>query len=154
MSFKRGSALDLPIGMALILASALTFLILNTIVNTLSDQGGIFDRTEWTTFVNNSFGLLDGLFVFGFFSLFLAAIVMAAVTRSTPIMFGVGVLMVIVSVFLAPTIANIYYEVATNPDISGGHSNIDSFFSNLPLIVLVVGGVIIVVNLMGGRGYE
>ena len=152
MSFKKGSVLDIPLAMGIILGAAITFLILNTIVRTI-DGTGAFGAT-WTTFVDNSFGLMDSLFVFGFLSLFLAIIIMAAMTKSTPIMFAVGILLLILSVFISPIIANVYNAIATNTAISTGHSTLDTFFSKFPLIILIVGGIIAVVNMLGGSGSE
>ena len=154
MSFKRGSALDIPIYLGIILAGAITYLMLNTLVSNLTAAGGIFADSIWTDFVSNSFGLLDSLFVFSFIMGFLFIIILAGITRSTPIMFAAGIVMIIVSVFIAPTIANIYNEFATNPSVAAGHTNLDAFFAVLPTLILVVGGIIVVVNLVGRGGSE
>ena len=157
MSFRKGSVLDIPRSMALILAAGITYLLLNTLVSSLTTAGGIFADPIWTDFVSNSFGLLDGLFVFGFFSMFLFIIMLAGITRSTPIMFAAGILLIIVSVFLAPIFANIYYEFATATGITAtGHTALDAFFGNLPLIILIIAGIVAIVNLVGfgGSGNE
>ena len=149
---KRGSILDIPFLLIGIMSLAITFLVVNTIITALANSDTVIgDSTDFDTFKANTVDLMDYLIVFAFFGGFIASIILAAMTRSTPLMFAFSILFLVIMVFISPIIANVYEVVATNAGIeSAGHSGIDLFFQNLPTIILVFGGAIMLALLWGG----
>jgi hypothetical protein len=131
---------------------AVIFLVVNTIMYSLADSDTVIgDSADFDEIVAGTVGIMDYLIVFAFFGAFTAAIILAAMTRSTPVMFGVGIVFLIIAVFISPLIANVYSDIVGNPGIeASGHTGLDAFFQNLPTIILIVGSAILLALRMGG----
>lgn len=150
--FTKGSILDIPHLMIAAFFVAITFLVVNTIMMELKESdSAIGDSTQFDEFTDNSVGILDDLLVFAYFGAFIAAVILAAMTRSTPIMFGLGILFLIIVVFISPIISNVYEDVADSSGIeSTGHTSQDSFFDNLPTYILMFGAAVMIALRLGG----
>lgn len=151
--------MDLPFWMVGIFALAVIFLVVNTIFAELDDSDTVIGNSaEFEQMRNDTVGLLDSLVVFSFYGGFFLILVLAAMTRSTPLMFGVGIMFLVVMVFIAPIFSNTYETIADHADMEAtGHTGTDEFFENLPTFVLLGGAaVLIVMRLvgMGGGGRE
>ena len=150
--FTRGSILDIPFIMTSIFFVAVTFLAINTIMTELKgSDSAIGDSTTFDEFTDNSVGILDDLLVFAYFGVFIAAVILAAMTRSTPILFGLGILFLIITVFIAPILSNVYEAVADSSGMEAtGHTAQDSFFDDLPTYVLMFGAAVLIALRLGG----
>lgn len=153
---KKGSVTDIPVFIGIIVGAAVVYLIVSSIFAAIDAKVDTIVGAEaagaFHNLYNNTVSLLDELTVFAFFSIGIISLYLASLTRSTPILLGVGVVLVMLSVFIAPTFANVYTAIADSSGIDAEHSAMDGFFNNLPVIVLIFGAAMLLIMAYGGSG--
>lgn len=154
MASKKGSVLDI-LWMAIIMLSfAMVVLICFKVYDALDDEFQVhpdIGATErsMSRQVRSIFpGVLDNSFLFLNIGLALVALFMATMVRFHPVFFVMFILVLAFIIFFAAIFANIYDEIATDPelvDLADELTFINLIMVNLPIIVGVLGTLISIV---------
>lgn len=145
----KGSMLDLPIILGLLLGGALTIFIVYFVLDAINTAWPMADvsKTIIQTGVN-SFSQFDYMFLFFAVGLCMFSVVSAFFVNSHPVFFIFSMILLGIIVMVSAMVTNVFYEFATTSQFSSvalSFPFITTFMLYLPVICLVVGLLIAVV---------
>lgn len=157
---KKGSMLDLIVGMVIIFVIAIVILVVGkandnlqknlneTVSGSAVSQGAM---TKLDSVVKN----LNYLFVFAVAGMIIWLVVTAFFIESHPIFFIAGFLILVIAIILGVIFSNAYENLESNPqfsDIKGNYSAIDWLMLKFPTVVLVLGAIFFIIMFAKIRG--
>lgn len=154
----KGSLLDLPVMLALLLAAGITIYLSYYVLSAISaawpvpgDSQTVLDDTVTT------FQVFDQMFVFFAVGLGAFVIISGFYIQTHPVFFFFGAIILIpVVVMTSAQISNAFYSFAITPEISTVTTQFPltyTFIMNLPLFMLVI-GVFVAIVMYGKPGGE
>ena len=156
MSNKKGSVIDnvflLISALVLVLIIILGYYILSSVLAAFHASPVIDPTTlvQADNFASKYVSIFDYAFLFILIGLTLTSIIGASMTDTHPILFGVSLILLIVTIFAAMLIQYVYQEIATVGTISIYESQftiIPYFMGHLPFYILGLSALIIVMTL-------
>lgn len=154
-SGKKGSIQDLILIGAVLLFFAFVVLISFKILDEFEAQVGTMtdiptEALESTALMKSYYpGIIDNAFLFLLVVLSVGALILAALVRIHPIFIPLFILAWVFITFLAGIMSNIYQEVASQTELialANQLTFITSIMTFLPIIILVIGGALMVVQ--------
>lgn len=151
---KKGSIQDLILIMVIITAFAVGTLVVYKISNELNTKFQANDRLDDKgkaafSQINNMYpSVIDNSFLLLVIGLCLGALILAFMVRIHPVFFVGFVIVLVIIIFLAGVMSNIYLEIANNPNFEEEATNltfITHIIGKLPLIIGIFGFLISIV---------
>ena len=151
---KKGSMLDLIFIAVTLLAFSVVVLIVFKISNTfnseLQDMADLPDKPkdEFNRVNNLYVDVIDNMALFLFVGLSVVALILASLVRFHPVFFVFFILIIVVFIFIAGIMSNIYLEIANNPELSDEAeqlTHITKIMYILPFFIGVIGFILSVI---------
>lgn len=151
---KKGAAGDVLIIMIIIFVVAISILISIKVfdeTNTALQNAGVIPdnaKSILTSFNDKIGNLFNGMFLFLFVGITIVGMILAARVNVTPAFFIFGILLFVITIFLAAIFTNVYAELGNNSsmvDITAKFNIMNYIMQKLPIFMLIPGTLILVV---------
>lgn len=146
---KRGSVIDIVYILIIAFSLSILFVMVGTVGDALDADPFFAASGEWMS-VSGTIDNLDSLLPWVIYGFFVAAFIMAAYVRSTPLMFGVGILFLLVIVFVTPFLSNTWETMSADASLTATTTETDTMWDNMPTTVLIMGCLILIALQIGG----
>ena len=151
---KKGSMLDLIFIAVTILtfavATLIVFKVSNSINDGLQDIDGVTDKakSEFSRVNNIYVDVIDNMALFLFVGLSIVALILASLVRFHPVFFVFFILLIVVMIFLAGIMSNVYIEMANTTALQAEAEQLEyitRIMYILPFFIGVMGFILSVI---------
>lgn len=151
---KKADFTSLVIGIAIVFGLALALIIFSRVFLAVTEElkgtGRFSDRTTETieTVEDNTIPLLDFFIFFSLIALMIGLIISSIYIDTHPALTIIFLIALIVAVFIAGQLANVYTEVVEDSAIASTAAEFEYtnlIFQNFPLVIFVLGIIIVIV---------